>query len=316
MEDIQTLIAITSESLGLLNPSVIEKDLYVTKAIHALASLNNSYFSLIFAGGTSLSKGYHLIKRMSEDIDFKIILKAGVPELTSAALRNKLRDFRGEIIQTLQFYKFKIAETAIKIMNAGQSVQIFLDYQSTYPKSYSLRSQILAEFTYDKIQCITENLPITSLIMETLGADDGLINGQINCVAVLETAAEKWVSITRRIAGVERGYITKDKALIRHLYDLSKIEEAGMLDDDIYHNLIEIVIHRDREQFKNQYLEYFNDPISEIDLSIRLLSEDPSWQKNYENFLSDMVYEKNPPNYEEALSIIHRIRESLQLEKL
>ena len=39
MEDIQTLIAITSESLGLLNPSVIEKDLYVTKAIHALAHL-------------------------------------------------------------------------------------------------------------------------------------------------------------------------------------------------------------------------------------------------------------------------------------
>ncbi len=86
--------------------------------------------------------------------------------------------------------------------------------------------------------------------------------------------------------------------------------------EDTYHNLIEIVIHRDREQFKNQYPEYFNDPISEIDLSIKLLSEDLSWPKNYENFLSDMVYEKKPPNYEEALSIIYRIRESLQLEKL
>lgn len=315
MEDIQTLIAVTSESLGLLNPSVIEKDLYVTKALHALASLHNPYFSLIFAGGTSLSKGYHLIKRMSEDIDFKIILKAGVPELTNAALRNKLRDFRAEIIQILRSYKFIIEQTAIKVMNEGQSLQIFIDYESTYPKPYSLRSQILAEFTYDKLQRSTENLPITSLITETLGADDGLVGSQISCVAVLETAAEKWVSITRRVAGAYREYIAKDKALIRHLYDLAKIEEAGIL-DDTYHNLIERVIHRDRKQFKNQYPEYFNNPISEIDLAIKLLSEDLSWQKNYENFLSDMVYEKNPPNYEETLSIIHRFRKSLQLKKL
>jgi hypothetical protein len=248
---------------------------------------------------------------MSEDVDFKIILKQWALKLTSAALRNKLRAFRGDIIQILQSHEFTIEDTAIKVMNAGQSIQIFLDYQSTYPKSYSLRSQILAEFTYDKIQYATENLPITSLIMETLGADDGLSSKQISCVAVLETAAEKWVSITRRIAAVDREYITKDKALIRHLYDLSKIEKAGLL-DDTYHNLIKIVVHRDREQFKNQYPEYFNDPIGEIDLSIKLLSEDPSWEKNYEHFLNDMVYEKNPPNYEEALSIIHRIRESLK----
>jgi predicted nucleotidyltransferase component of viral defense system len=311
MEDIQTLIAITSESLGLLNPSVIEKDFYVTKAIHAITRLDNSYFSLVFAGGTSLSKGYHLIKRMSEDIDFKIILKKSALKLSSAALRNKLRNLRSDIIQILQSHDFKIEDTAIKVMNAGQSIQIFLDYQSTYQTPYSLRSQILAEFTYDTIQYATKNLPISSLILETLGIDDGLSNRQISCVSVLETAAEKWVSITRRIAAINRGYITEDKSLIRHLYDLSKIEKAGLL-DNTYYNLIKIVIHRDRKQFKNQYPEYFNDSIGEIDLSIKLLSEDPSWEKNYEHFLTDMVYEKNPPNYNEALSIIHRIREYVE----
>lgn len=68
------LINIASNNLS-LNTSVIEKDYYVTRLIHALSNLENKHFKLIFAGGTCLAKAHKIVKRMSEDVDFKVQIK-------------------------------------------------------------------------------------------------------------------------------------------------------------------------------------------------------------------------------------------------
>lgn len=55
-----------------LRPAIIEKDYYVTEALRAIATTNNNSITkniIIFKGGTSLSKGWNLIQRFSEDID-------------------------------------------------------------------------------------------------------------------------------------------------------------------------------------------------------------------------------------------------------
>lgn len=65
------LISDASEVLG-LNETILEKDYYVTQVIHALSRAENEYFQLIFCGGTALAKADKIIRRMSEDIDFKI----------------------------------------------------------------------------------------------------------------------------------------------------------------------------------------------------------------------------------------------------
>ncbi len=69
-----TMILATSEQLGLSQPSVVEKDIHVTRALHALSDCENEYFKLVFQGGTCLAKAHKIIKRMSEDCDFRIIL--------------------------------------------------------------------------------------------------------------------------------------------------------------------------------------------------------------------------------------------------
>ncbi len=58
-----------------LPSAVIEKDYYVTQVIHVLSDTENEYFRLVFAGGTCLAKAHKIVKRMSEDVDFKIQLK-------------------------------------------------------------------------------------------------------------------------------------------------------------------------------------------------------------------------------------------------
>lgn len=50
-----------------LRPAMIEKDYYVTEALRAIAAVSGD--KIIFKGGTSLSKGWNLIERFSEDID-------------------------------------------------------------------------------------------------------------------------------------------------------------------------------------------------------------------------------------------------------
>ena len=50
-----------------LRPAIIEKDYYVTEALRIIATAAGG--KIIFKGGTSLSKGWNLIERFSEDID-------------------------------------------------------------------------------------------------------------------------------------------------------------------------------------------------------------------------------------------------------
>ena len=50
-----------------LRPALIEKDYYVTEVLRIIAAAIGD--KVIFKGGTSLSKGWNLIERFSEDID-------------------------------------------------------------------------------------------------------------------------------------------------------------------------------------------------------------------------------------------------------
>lgn len=72
-KQLKELVSITSERLGIKYPSIIEKDYYVTHIIHSLSGIENEYFRLIFAGGTCLAKAHKIVKRMSEDVDFKTL---------------------------------------------------------------------------------------------------------------------------------------------------------------------------------------------------------------------------------------------------
>lgn len=64
-EVFRDLIDQVADDIG-RTPSVVEKDYYITMILRMLATqLENC----VFKGGTSLSKGFHVIDRFSEDID-------------------------------------------------------------------------------------------------------------------------------------------------------------------------------------------------------------------------------------------------------
>ena len=87
--DFLTFVGNTAAELKLPDELVI-KDYWVTAVLRVLATSDELTGKIIFKGGTSLSKGWHLIDRFSEDID---ILTTG-PDFTgqheSGGQREKL----------------------------------------------------------------------------------------------------------------------------------------------------------------------------------------------------------------------------------
>src|SRR5439155_4401699 len=78
-----------------LRPAIIEKDYYVTEALRVIA--NTSGDKIIFKGGTSLSKGWNLIQRFSEDIDIFLDPAAFQPALGKNAIDRELKRLRDAV---------------------------------------------------------------------------------------------------------------------------------------------------------------------------------------------------------------------------
>lgn len=86
-----------SSELG-IDPSFIEKDWYAVQLLVLISELQRTRdVRMAFSGGTSLSKGYGLIKRFSEDLDFILTVPEGI--LLSAGQR---RAFRRKIVSEIQ----------------------------------------------------------------------------------------------------------------------------------------------------------------------------------------------------------------------
>jgi hypothetical protein len=66
--DVAQLIGIVAEQRG-IDPTLVEKDYWI---MHCLWGLQAQGFRFELKGGTSLSKGFGIIQRFSEDIDIRI----------------------------------------------------------------------------------------------------------------------------------------------------------------------------------------------------------------------------------------------------
>lgn len=60
------------EHFGFQSPAPIEKDWHILRAMQAVIAVDAAPFQVVFAGGTCLARAHKLIRRMSEDVDFKI----------------------------------------------------------------------------------------------------------------------------------------------------------------------------------------------------------------------------------------------------
>jgi hypothetical protein len=152
---------------------LVEKDWHVVRAIGVIAQVDIAGMRLPFAGGTSLAKGWELIKRFSEDIDFKVAEPAGA---SASRARRERTAYRERVLEVLHGAGFQlVAEPLVRDVSRFFSAD--LAYEAEFGAGQGLRPHIRVEMTFQAPALPPSGRPIGSPIaaaqrepLEVLGA--------------------------------------------------------------------------------------------------------------------------------------------------
>lgn len=302
-KNFQDLIRIVAEHES-IDPSIIEKDYWIMHCLYALGKNGYSYY---LKGGTSLSKGYGIIHRFSEDIDILIDPPAEMNIKTGRNhdkphhiegrkqyydwLANKLKDIPG-IIDVQRDHEF---DDKAKYRSAG----IRLHYQTdiTYPKG--IKEGILLEVGFDDIEPY-EKQNISSLMYDFAHEKAMIIDNrafEVPCYHPGYTLVEKLQAVSTKY----RDYVqskNKPKNFLRHYYDIYCLLDYSKVQDfigsDDYH-----------EHKKKRFRKADNINISENE---GFILSDMTARKELERLYhaTSSLYYKGQPSFDNIIEKIYK----------
>lgn len=292
----------TQAFFRLPSPALVEKDYYVVKALRAIATTETAPFLLVFGGGTALARAHRLVQRMSEDIDLKIIGDEPIA-------RPQLRVLRENLTERLQAAGFVFDPNDKKYRDSRNESRytIFrLPYPTLTKGEAALRPEIQIEVAVWPLRRASIDLPISSFVSEAFKREPEV--PRISCVSITQTAAEKFVAVTRRTA-IELADAggAHDPADIRHVYDLHLTR--AHYDAAEVAALAHETMHHDAQVFGHQFPAYRDNPLAETRRAIEVLG-DERYGRRYDEFCRAMVYGGRPA-YHEALTSVQAIAERL-----
>ncbi len=221
------LIHVLAGELKIDDPQIIEKDYWIMHVLYGLRKLD---FDFQLKGGTSLSKGYKIIDRFSEDIDIHISPPKGM-----AVETNPKKIKPGQIQSRKNFYDWLANNIKIAGITAVQRDPLFDDepyfrsggirlfYNSVTANINGLKDGILLEVGFDTV---TPNAPvhISSWAYEKAGATSGIEildnrSSDVSCYHPGYTFVEKLQTIVTKFRQELSSGIEKPN-LMRQYYDL------------------------------------------------------------------------------------------------
>ena len=279
----------------------IEKDWWITLALNACFSLPYSE-NIIFKGGTSLSKGWNLIERFSEDIDLALDRKyLGFEGDISKTQIRKLRTKSCEFISTVFVEDLKKVFTewnainqcsifAQEVKDTDKDPQIIeIYYQSVLDTERYLPQKVLIEVGSRSLTEPTEKREINSIfssLFPNLNFADKPFS--ISTVLPQKTFLEKVFLLHEEFSQApEKIRINR---LTRHLYDLEKLMDTehgieALINITLYNN---IVAHR--EKFNAiRGIDYANHTHDKINI-VPPDSIIEQWREDYQVMTRNMFY--------------------------
>lgn len=293
-----SLFADVADAIRLPSPAFVEKDYYAIQLLKTISEIDLPDGKLIFAGGTCLTKAHLPTYRMSEDIDLKFIPGDNLVNLSDSQKRTFRSDFGSIIIKAIE------SSSPFKLMHKeSRSEGRYRCLSVNYPKSHNhiaLRPELKLEFTEIAAQCASPiEAPIGSIYAHVLKYPHEVQT--LTCDHIETILVEKFVGLLRRTAEVARGHSNSDDAtLIRHVYDLHLItaqEHSFSNISDIFKQTVE----RDIIQFGMRHTEFKRDPIAELLYGLDILTHDNKYKDRYERFLGPLVYNANPPSWDDGI---------------
>lgn len=281
---------------------VIEKDWWVCMLLKAI--FQSEYAdSIIFKGGTSLSKAYHVIDRFSEDIDLIIdrhLLgfdafhsKTQIKHLRKASGSFIIHEFKEELIAQLHQLGINSSLYEIKynahVDDTSDPNTLEIYYHSVVPVTNAyIQQRVLLELGARSLTEPAEPKEILSFIDEQYkDLPFALPIFEVQVVVPTRTFIEKVLLLHEEFSKpVDK--IRTDR-LTRHFYDLDKLMKAGygelaIQDDALFET---IVAHR-KTVTPVRGIDYSNHQKGKISIlpPIDMLSK---WETDYKTMQDNMI---------------------------
>lgn len=307
-----------------IEAATIEKDWWVTMTLKALfQTACHEYLS--FKGGTSLSKGWNLIDRFSEDIDLSLHHRFFGIESTTKSQREKLRKTSrlfivNELSKELEdrLHSFGIADVKVEpvTMTEGNNphpidsdkdpVVLRIQYLSVLPS----QGTYMLPFVKVEISCLsmdepTEPVELSSMIHASYPTYDTDAVLTARTVRPTRTFLEKAFLLCEEFQ--------KDKPrtqrMTRHFYDMYKLAHTPFVDEALqdaalYHR---IVAHREA-YYHVHYVDYSRLlPQSISFLPPQAFMSD--YKADYHMMLQEYIHDPAAPSFEELICFLSELQE-------
>lgn len=291
----EKIILDTSEHFGIV-PSIIEKDYYVTLFLHEIVKRQPD---IIFKGGTSLSKCYHIINRFSEDIDLSIECEHKPTEGQKKNLVNNIRgiidDYGFELknpedIRSRRDYNH--FEVNVHSLFSSEFIKHDLIIETAvFFRSYPSVKRNVSSYVCEYLEFIRQNAIIAS---------SGIEPFEIEVQALERTFVDKTFAVCDYYLN---GKIDEHS---RHLYDLYKM--ASEVEPDEKLKALFSAVREDRKNHKAcpSATDGFD-----IRACLQEIIDKDIYKKDFENISIPLIFENI--TYETVKSNLQKIADSKML---
>lgn len=312
-EDFESLLDEAARFHGIPDPAFVEKDYYVTEALRAVASGFGDH--VIFKGGTSLSKGWSLIHRFSEDIDLYVH-----PGDRGEKARNTLLKAVANAVGTCPALSArKLQPHPVK----GVARATVFEYRSaTYETR--IENMVIVRAGIQSGIFPTEVLEIRSLLAEFLASrgvgpiSNDMETFKMNVLHYRRTFVEKLFALHDKVA---RGVLAEGGHLgryARHYYDVSQLlplaEVQAMLNGPEYREIAADYHRLTSSYFPNQLLpagmNLHESPALFPDAELKAILG-----ASYLNECEILCY-GSFPSYDEVINALSEARSKFQIDLL
>lgn len=291
-----------------LPKQAIEKDLWVTAMLQVIFSLPCAN-SLVFKGGTSLSKVWKLISRFSEDIDIAIdrsflgygddLSKNRVSKLrrtSSNFVRDQLFKQLSDALEKTPLYNKCIIE--VEPDGEGNSTHpeprsIYVKYDSVFiDKLAYLSPEVKIEAGARSLLEPSINTKINSLVEKAFPTINTTLTDVFIKTAVAEKTFLEKAFLLHELFSVNN--IVEAHRRSRHIYDLHMMMKQGIAETAIANDELWWTIHSLRSTLTSmQGVDYSVDVRKNIQL-IPPKESLANWKKDYVNMATAMIYGEKP----------------------
>lgn len=288
----EQMILRTSSYLG-AKAEIVEKDYFVTLFLKKLTEIMPE---IVFKGGTSLSKCYHVIQRFSEDID----LNLQADKKPSESQRKRMKSAIIQVIEELQFQLMNPED----VRSRREYNRYMIDYPSSVSADY-LKEQLIVETAIYQRAYPTRKMKADSLIYQFLtqnGFDEYVEQYDLHPFELNVQTAERTM--------IDKIYALADYYLLgttaehsRHIYDIYKLSGIVEANESLKELAVSVAEERKPHKMSLSVQEGVN--VGEV---LRQIIADRIYEDDYEQITKPLLFEN--VSYQQAIAALENILQS------